>query len=56
LDRAPWREDERLATCLTDLAANGGQLPDGIPETARSQLAATLRWDADGLIAITITD
>jgi len=36
-----------------DLAANGGKLPDGIPETARNQLAATLRRDADGLIAIT---
>ena len=38
-----------------DLAANGGNLPDGVPETARSQLAATLRRDADGLIAITTT-
>jgi hypothetical protein len=38
-----------------DLAANGGKLPDGIPETARNQLAATLRRDADGLIAITTT-
>jgi hypothetical protein len=38
-----------------DMAANGGKLPDGIPETARSQLAATLRRDADELIAITTT-
>ena len=38
-----------------DLAASGGKLPDGIPETARSELAATLRRDADGLIAITAT-
>jgi len=36
-------------------AANGGKLPAGIPETARSQLAATLRRDADGLTAITAT-
>ena len=36
-----------------DLAANGGELPEGIPETARNQLVATLRRDADGLIAIT---
>ena len=40
---------------VSDLAANGGQLPDGIPETARNQLAATLRRDADGLIALTTT-
>jgi hypothetical protein len=33
----------------------GGKLPAGIPETARGQLAATLRRDADGLIAITTT-
>jgi hypothetical protein len=49
----------RAARCISgaaDLAASGGQLPDGIPETARSQLAATLRRDADGLIAITTTD
>jgi hypothetical protein len=38
------------------LAANGGKLPAGIPETARNQLAATLRRDADGLISITTTD
>ena len=39
-----------------DLAADGGNLPDGVPETARNQLAATLRRDADGLIAITTRD
>ena len=39
-----------------DLAANGGKLPDGIPKAARKQLAAALRRDADGLIAITTTD
>ena len=43
----------RYISGAADLAANGGKLPDGIPETARSQLAATLRRDADGLIAIT---
>jgi hypothetical protein len=32
------------------------QTPEGIPETARNQLAAILRRDADGLIAITTTD
>ena len=32
------------------------KLPNGLPETARNQLAATLRRDADGLIAITATD
>ena len=45
----------RLLDPADALAANG-KLPDGIPETARSQLAATLRRDADGLIAITTTD
>ena len=45
-----------LSSGAADLAANGGQLPDGIPETARNQLAATLRRDTDGLIAITTTD
>jgi hypothetical protein len=34
----------------------GAGAPDGIPETARNQLAAILRRDADGLIAITTTD
>jgi hypothetical protein len=43
----------RYISGAADLAANGGQLPDGVPETARSQLAATLRRDADGLTAIT---
>jgi hypothetical protein len=46
----------RYISGAADLAADGGKLPDGIPETARSQLAATLRRDADGLIAITTTD
>jgi len=45
----------RYITGAADLAANGGKLPEGIPETARSQLAATLRRDADGLIAIAMT-
>ncbi len=50
------RRAARYISGAADLAANGGNLPDGIPETARSQLAATLRRDADGLIAITTTD
>ena len=44
----------RYISGAADLAANG-KLPAGLPETARSQLAATLRRDADGLIAITTT-
>jgi hypothetical protein len=47
------RRAARYISGAADLAANDGKLPDGIPETARSQLAATLRRDADGLIAIT---
>ena len=50
------RRAARYISGAADLAANGGKLPDGIPETARSQLAATLRRDADGLIAITTRD
>ncbi len=49
------RRAARYISGAADLAANGGKLPDGIPETARNQLAATLRRDADGLIAITTT-
>ena len=50
------RRAARYISGAADLAANGGKLPDGIHETARNQLAATLRRDADGLIAITTTD
>jgi hypothetical protein len=49
------RRATRYISGAADLAANGGQLPDGIPETARCDLAATLRRDADGLTAITTT-
>jgi hypothetical protein len=49
------RRAARYISGAADLAASGGKLPDGIPETARNQLAATLRRDADGLIAITTT-
>jgi hypothetical protein len=49
------RRAARYISGAADLAANGGKLPDGIPETARNQLAVTLRRDADGLIAITTT-
>ena len=48
------RRAARYISGAADLAANGGKLPAGIPETARNQLAATLRRDADGLIAIAI--
>ena len=47
------RRAARYISGAADLAASGGRLPDGIRETARSQLAVTLRRDADGLIAIT---
>ena len=50
------RRAARYISGAADLAASGGRLPDGIPETARNQLAATLRRDADGLTAITTTD
>ena len=50
------RRAARYISAAADLAANGGNLPDGVPETARNQLAATLRRDAVGLIAITTTD
>jgi len=56
LPPALLRRAARYISGAADLAANGGKLPDGIPETARSQLAATLRRDADGLTAITATD
>ncbi len=49
------RRAARYISGAADLAASGGKLPDGIPETARNQLAVTLRRDADGLIAITTT-
>jgi hypothetical protein len=50
------RRAARYIGGAADLAANGGHLPAGIPEAARTQLAASLRLDADGLIAITTTD
>jgi hypothetical protein len=50
------RRAARYIGGAADLAANGGHLPDGISEAERNQLAATLRRDADGLIAITTTD
>jgi hypothetical protein len=49
------RRAARYISGAADLTANAGKLPDGIPETARSQLAATLRRDADGLAALTAT-
>jgi hypothetical protein len=50
------RRAARYIGGAADLTANGGKLPDGIPEAARKQLAAALRRDADGLIEITTTD
>jgi hypothetical protein len=50
------RRAARYISGAADLAASGGKLPGGVPETARNQLAATLRRDADGLIAITATN
>jgi hypothetical protein len=47
------RRAARYISTAADLAANGGKLPDGVPEAARGELAAALRRDADGLIAIT---
>ena len=52
-----WLRRAARYISAADLAANGGnRIPAGIPETARSQLAATLRRDVDGLIAIATTD
>ncbi len=48
------RRAARYISGAAGLAASGGKLPAGIPEAARSQLAATLR--RDGLTAITTTD
>jgi hypothetical protein len=47
------RRAARYISTAADLAANGGKLPDGVPEAARGELAAALRRDADGLIAVT---
>jgi hypothetical protein len=49
------RRAARYINNAADLAANGGELPGGVPETARHALAVALRRDADGLIALTTT-
>jgi hypothetical protein len=49
------RRAARYISNAADLAADGGKLPDGVPEAVRGELAATLRRDADGLIAVTTT-
>lgn len=49
------RRAARYIGSAADLAANGGKLPDGVPEAARGELAATLRRDADRLIAVITT-
>src|SRR5437870_7816548 len=47
------RRAARYISGAADLAAYGGKLPGGIPWTARSQRAATMRREADRLVAIT---
>lgn len=49
------RRAARYIGSAADLAADGGRLPDGVPEAARGGLAASLRRDADRLIAVTAT-
>lgn len=49
------RRAARYIASAADLAASGGKLPDGVPETARGDLAAALRRDADRLTAVTTT-
>src|SRR5260370_30917191 len=49
------RRAARYISGAADLAANGGRLPAGIPETARDQLAAAPRRAADGSLALTPT-
>ena len=50
------RRAARYVGSGADLAASGGRLPDGVPEAARGELAATFRRDADGLIAVIPAD
>jgi hypothetical protein len=49
------RRAARYIGNAADLAASGGNLPDGVSEAARGELAAALRRDADGLITVTTT-
>jgi hypothetical protein len=49
------RRAARYIGSAADLAADGGRLPDGVPEAARGGLAASLRRDADRLVAVTTT-
>jgi hypothetical protein len=49
------RRAARYIGNAADLAASGGKLPNGVPETARAELAAALRRDANGLTAATPT-
>ena len=49
------RRAARYIGNAADLAASGGNLPDGVPEAARGELAAALRRDAGGLITVTAT-
>lgn len=45
------RRAARYIGNAADLVEGGGRLPDGLPADARGRLAATLRLDADRLIA-----
>jgi hypothetical protein len=54
--RALLRRAARYVGSAADLAAGGGRLPEGVPEAARGELAATFRRDADRLIAIIPAD
>ena len=49
------RRAARYISHAADLAADGGRLPDGVPEAVCGELAATLRRHADDLIAVTTT-
>ena len=52
---ALMRRAARYIGTAADLAAGGGNLPGGVRETARGELAASLRRDADRLIAAVTT-
>ena len=49
------RRAARYISNAADLAGSGGNLPDGVPEAARGELAAAFRRDADRLITVTTT-
>ena len=49
------RRAARYISNAADLAGSGGNLPAGVPEAARGELAAAFRRDADRLITVTTT-